>query len=132
MANGIGGIGGIGAGIRMPQELPGASANRAQGLESYKAAERALGAEDAGSTNALRMSDGADRPGFLDTAKEFVNGVNDLQLNADDQLRAFVRGEAELHDVAIATHEAAIAMRLTREIRDRLLGAYQEIMRTQM
>jgi flagellar hook-basal body complex protein FliE len=43
-----------------------------------------------------------------------------------------VRGEAELHDVAIATHEAAISMRLTREIRDRLLGAYQEIMRTQM
>jgi len=131
MANGINAVG---SGIRMPQELSGAAA-QSRGLESYLSTERALGSEglDASSGAAgLRLSEGADRPGFLDTAKEFVNGVNDLQQNADDQLRAFVRGEAELHDVAIATHEAAISMRLTREIRDRLLGAYQEIMRTQM
>lgn len=131
MANGINAVG---SGIRMPQELSGGS-SKPPGLESYLSTERSLGMDglESGQTSpGLQLAGGADRPGFLDTAKEFVNGVNELQQNADDQLRAFVRGEAELHDVAIASHEAAISMRLTREIRDRLLGAYQEIMRTQM
>lgn len=120
-------IGAIGSGIRMPGEL-GAGAGRA--LSAYR--DQAPFATEMAGAGRLDAGGQAGGPGFLDTAREFIDGVNELQQHADGQLRAFVRGEAELHDVAIATHEAGIAMRLTREIRDRLLGAYQEIMRTQM
>ncbi len=75
---------------------------------------------------------GAQGTGFKETVSEFVDGVNALQHNSKAQFESFVRGEAELHDVAIAAHEASIAMRLTQEIRNRLIGAYQEVMRTQI
>lgn len=90
-----------------------------------------LAARIPGSEN-IRLSESRPQPGFLETTRELLDGVNELQHTADDRLRAFVRGEAELHDVAIASHEAGIALRLTREIRDRLLMAYQEVMRMQM
>jgi flagellar hook-basal body complex protein FliE len=61
-----------------------------------------------------------------------VDGVDQLQHRSDDTFRAFLRGQAELHDVALASHEASIAMRLTSEIRNQLLDAYREVMRMPM
>lgn len=85
-----------------------------------------------GTAGGSAAAGGAQGTGFRETVSEFVDGVNALQHNSKAQFESFVRGEAELHDVAIAAHEASIAMRLTQEIRDRLIGAYQEVMRTQI
>ena len=75
----------------------------------------------------------ASRPAsFTETAGNLVGDVNRLQHRSDDTFRAFLRGQAELHDVALASHEASIAMRLTAEIRNKLIDAYREIMRTPM
>lgn len=99
------------AGIRMGGEL--------RGLDAYRiAAKPPQAAEDV--------------PGFIDTLKEHVNNVNELQHTSDGMFRQFLRGEAELHDVALASQEAGIAMRLTSEIRNRLLQSYQEVMRMQV
>ena len=87
-------------------------------LDAYRAAAAPVKTQDA--------------PGFLDTMKEHVQNVNELQHTSDGMFRQFLRGEAELHDVALASHEAGIAMRLTSEIRDRLLQSYQEVMRMQI
>jgi flagellar hook-basal body complex protein FliE len=107
------GIAGIGQGIRMPQELPDLQAGTGAAPGAGAGANAAEG-------------------GFASTFREFLGGVNDLQHQADQQFQAFVRGDAELHDVAIAMREAEIALQLTTEIRDRLLQAYQEVMRTAM
>jgi len=46
---------------------------------------------------------------------------------------AFARGEVQdLHQVVLAQQEAAIALRLVTEMRDRLVQAYQDVMRTTM
>jgi flagellar hook-basal body complex protein FliE len=80
------------------------------------------------------MADATTRPapGFAETLGNLVGEVNQLQHRSDDTFRAFLRGQAELHDVALASHEASIAMRLTAEIRNKLIDAYREIMRTPM
>lgn len=110
------GSGGLG-GIRMPGELPEPS----RSFESATAASRLD-----------QPTAGVEKSGFAQTLGNLVQDVDQLQHQSNDVFRSFLRGEAELHDAALASHEAGIALRLTAEIRDRLLEAYRETMRTQM
>jgi len=76
---------------------------------------------------------GPSSPDFSDSMKEFFGEVNRLQLHAGEMVQAFARGEVrDLHQVALAQQEAGIALRLVTEMRDRLISAYQEVMRTQV
>ncbi|MCA9728697.1 MAG: flagellar hook-basal body complex protein FliE [Candidatus Eisenbacteria bacterium] len=123
---GINGIG-AGGGIRIPGELP--DANRMQGLNDPLRSQT-LG--EAGRLPGADTTDSNTSAGFAQTLGNLVSDVNQLQHRSDDTFRAFLRGQAELHDVALASHEASIAMRLTAEIRNKLLDAYREVMRTPM
>jgi len=119
MVNGIG----SGTSLRLPAEIPGldpkAQANGPTG--------DVLGAGAAGVTSS------AGGANFSDSMKEFLGGVNDLALQSDKVFQQFVRGEVrDLHQVALAQQEAGIAVRLVAEMRDKLITAYQEIMRMQM
>jgi flagellar hook-basal body complex protein FliE len=70
---------------------------------------------------------------FGSTMKQFLGSVNDMALQSDQTTQAFLRGEVtDLHQVILAEQEASIAVRLVSEMRDRLLQAYQEVMRTTM
>jgi|SRR5690606_31921046 len=137
------GINGIGTGgIRMPGELP--DPNRLQGTNTpfgtNRTAEPFASREAAESfdanlsrgLSAITETESSRPAGFTETMGNLVGDVNRLQHRSDDTFRAFLRGEAELHDVALASHEASIAMRLTAEIRNKLIDAYREIMRTPM
>lgn len=130
------GINGIGAGgIRIPGEIP--DANRLQGAQGNRPSETNRSAEsfDANLTrglSAVTETEAARPSSFTETVGNLVGDVNRLQHQSDDTFRAFLRGQAELHDVALASHEASIAMRLTSEIRNKLIDAYREIMRTPM
>ena len=119
------GIGGTSFPLKMPQELPGLPASA--GRQAGSAADLENGAGTAGANQA----GGAE--GFASTFKQFLGEVNDLQNRSTDTMQAFVRGEVkDLHQVVLAQQEAAIALRLVGEMRDRLLSAYQEVMRTSM
>ena len=66
---------------------------------------------------------------FGDVLKE----VNDLQLTADRLVERLASGQIEnVHEVIIAQQEAAIALRLVQEVRDKLVSAYQELTRMQV
>jgi len=68
--------------------------------------------------------------GFPEVLKEMVSNTNDLQAQAADIAERFALGEVtEIHDVMIAAEEAGIAMELVMEIRNKLVEAYQEMMR---
>ena len=72
-------------------------------------------------------------PSFSETLKKFVSDVNNLQLEADNQMRLMAAGQAEnLHDVMIAVEKAGISFELLMEIRNKVLEAYQELMRMQV
>ncbi len=72
-------------------------------------------------------------PSFTETLGNAVSEVNELQQNASERVEEFVRGEdVPLHEVVLAQEEAEIAFRLMLEVRDRLVRAYQEVLRTPM
>src|SRR5512140_1063219 len=67
---------------------------------------------------------------FGDLLSNALNSVNDLQQQSGRAQDALLHGEpVELHDVMIKAEEAGIALDLMLEIRNKLLNAYNEIMR---
>ena len=66
---------------------------------------------------------------FADKLSAAVDGVSDKQLVADDKLAKLASGEdVDLHGTMIAMEEAEITLRTMTAVRDKVVGAYQEIM----
>ncbi|BCA79105.1 flagellar hook-basal body complex protein FliE [Desulfuromonas sp. AOP6] len=71
--------------------------------------------------------------GFAQTLKEVLDQTNQSQLNADKAVERLHTGEAQsLHEVMISLEEADISMRLMVQMRNKVVEAYQEIMRMQV
>jgi flagellar hook-basal body complex protein FliE len=65
--------------------------------------------------------------------KGMLNETNQLQNNAADIAQKFALGEIEdVHDVMIAAEKAGVSFELVMEIRNKLVDAYQEMMRMQV
>lgn len=76
------------------------------------------------------------RPATTDF-KSFVTSaleeVSRLQTSADEAAVRLATGEArDLHEVMIMTEQANLALQLTLQVRNKVLDAYQEIMRMQV
>ena len=70
---------------------------------------------------------------FADMLKGAVNNVDALSKTADDMMLKLATGEVkDVHEVMIAAEEAELALQLTVEIRDRIIEAYQTVMRMAM
>ena len=62
-----------------------------------------------------------------------LNDVNLEQLNADETVKSFAKGETDnVHDVVMAVAKADLSFRMVLEIRNRLIESYQEVMRMQV
>lgn len=72
---------------------------------------------------------GSDEP-FETTLKRFVEDVNHLQSEMDTKIEKLATGEiTDVHEVMIAVEEANTAMEFMLEIRNKIVEAYQEVMR---
>jgi flagellar hook-basal body complex protein FliE len=72
-------------------------------------------------------------PSFKDVLGGFLDEVNDLQLNMDETVKKFAAGEIkDVHQVMIAAEEADISFQLMMTIRNKLLKAYEEVMKMQV
>lgn len=70
---------------------------------------------------------------FSSLLKDALNKVNALQLQSDEYKQLLATGDVDnLHDVTIAAEKASIALQLTLAIRNKVVEAYQEIMRMQV
>jgi flagellar hook-basal body complex protein FliE len=70
---------------------------------------------------------------FGTTLRGALQEVNRLQLDAGSDVNRVVAGEeVDLHEVMISSAEAGIAFEMMMEIRNKLLEAYQEVMRMQV
>ncbi|MFH1144402.1 MAG: flagellar hook-basal body complex protein FliE [Candidatus Eisenbacteria bacterium] len=117
---------GIGA-IDRTAGLWGKHAGAMQGLPSLRDVEPREGLTVSGGP----AEAGANSPSrtFADVLQE----VNGLQLDADRLVERLAAGQIDnVHEVMIAQQEAAIALRLLQEVRDKLVSAYQELMRMQV
>lgn len=71
--------------------------------------------------------------GFLDYLNNALQQVDLMQKDASIGGQKLAMGDEEfLHNTVLAYEKASLALQLTVEIRNRLLEAYQEIMRIQM
>jgi len=67
---------------------------------------------------------------FADVLGKFVDDVNTLQNKASESIEKLSAGEiSDVHQVMIAVEEASTAMEFMLEIRNKIVEAYQEIMR---
>ena len=71
---------------------------------------------------------------FMELLKDSIGKVNRLQKTGDEMSVRFAAGDpqVDIHNLMLALEEASIAMRLTIEIRNKLVESYQEIMRMQV
>lgn len=70
---------------------------------------------------------------FSDTLKDAIHSVNDLQKDADTKVQNLATGKTQnLHETMIATEKADIALRLMVQVRNKIIDAYQEVMKMQV
>ena len=71
--------------------------------------------------------------GFQSLFERAISGVENLRQTADQGIERFLAGEGEeLHSMAMATQKAELAFELFLQVRNKVVSAYQEIMRMQI
>lgn len=72
-------------------------------------------------------------PSFKDTLNNFLSDVNEMQHKADQSIQKMVSGEiTDVHQVMSSVEEAGVAFNMMMEIRNKVMDAYQEIMRIRL
>ena len=78
-------------------------------------------------------SAGSDGKTFKDTLNDALNSVNELQKVADTKMQRLATGEEKnIAEVMIAAEKADIALKLMVQVRNKMIDAYQEIMKMQV
>jgi len=82
----------------------------------------------------IRPAGGPSRgSGFQDVLSSAIEKVESLGQNASASVERFLSGEGEeLHTTILATTQAQLAFDLFLQTRNKVVSAYQEIMRMQM
>ena len=120
--SGIDNIGGMGGAGSVQQIM----ALRQQILERSSTLQDIHQARETGGTQAAEAAGG----GFAETLKGALEGVNAAQARSSDLAAKYERGEVtDIAQVMLARQESGIAFEATLQVRNKLLNAYQEIMR---
>lgn len=70
---------------------------------------------------------------FKDTLSGFLNDVNSMQVKADESIQKMAAGEiTDVHQVMSTVEEANVAFNMMMEIRNKVMDAYQEVMRIRL
>ena len=70
---------------------------------------------------------------FQSALSDAIGRVEQFQQNSQSSIDKFLSGEdEEVHKVALATQQAELAFDLFMQIRNKVVSAYQEVMRMQM
>lgn len=72
-------------------------------------------------------------PSFKDTLNGFLSDVNSMQQKADQSIERMAAGEiTDVHQVMSTVEEAKVAFNMMMEIRNKVMDAYQEVMRIKL
>jgi flagellar hook-basal body complex protein FliE len=70
---------------------------------------------------------------FQSALSEAIGRVQQFHENSQDKIGKFLSGEdEEVHKVALATQQAELSLDLFMQVRNKVVAAYQEVMRMQM
>lgn len=95
-------------------------------------APHGVGAEGAGAVG--RVPGSAQPAAFAEAMRNALRSVNEIQQSATALQTRFELGDerVSLPQVMVAMNRASLAFEATNQIRNRLLSAYQEVMRMQV
>jgi len=70
---------------------------------------------------------------FSDVLKESIDKVSELQKEANQQTESLVKTQGQdIHNTMIAVEKADLSFQLMMQIRNKIINAYEEIMRLQV
>jgi flagellar hook-basal body complex protein FliE len=70
---------------------------------------------------------------FGKVVQRFVNDANTQQLNADASVERLATGQTDsVHETMLALTKADLSLRVFMEVRNKVIEAYQEVMRMQL
>ncbi len=72
---------------------------------------------------------GADASGFADQLGKLVDGVEEAGAEANEAVSGMIDKTGDVHDAMIALQRAEMTLQLTVQIRNKLVNAYNDIMR---
>ncbi len=71
-------------------------------------------------------------PGFGDTLRDAIQGVQQMENHAQQQVAGLLSGNGQdVHSAALAVEQANLSFELMLQVRNKVVGAYQEISRLQ-
>ena len=75
------------------------------------------------------MGDATGTTSFASVLKEALNSVNEIGHKSDVQTRAMVNGKSDMVNVVTAVSETEVAIDAVVAVRDRVIQAYEDIMK---
>ena len=70
--------------------------------------------------------------GFGNFLKEAIDQVNNVEKSSHGELQKFLNEETDLHSVMISLEKADLSFQVMMQVRNKIVQAYQEIMKTQV
>jgi flagellar hook-basal body complex protein FliE len=83
-------------------------------------------------TSSIASTPGQGTGGFGSALKSAIQNVDGYQQDANQAINQFLQGNGELHNVALVTQRAEMAFDLAVQIRNKVISAYQEVMKMQL
>tara|TARA_B100001248_G_scaffold262154_1_gene256420 strand:+ start:17112 stop:17450 length:339 start_codon:yes stop_codon:yes gene_type:complete len=70
---------------------------------------------------------------FADNLQTAVEKVNTMQVDANQKIEKLMTGEStNIHETMVAVEKADIALKLMTQVRNKIIDAYQEVMKMQV
>jgi flagellar hook-basal body complex protein FliE len=83
--------------------------------------------------HARGIKESAPSESFGDVLRSAISTTNALQKQSDLEIQKLITGESQdLHATLIAVQKADLSFQMMMQVRNKLMQAYQEIMRTQV
>ena len=70
---------------------------------------------------------------FVDTLKDSIRDINQIQIQAEQAIADVVAGnKQDLHQTMVAIEKADVSFQLMMQVRNKIISAYEEILRMQI
>ncbi len=109
--------------FKVSDKIPGFTRSEMEPLKPIQPLDRAE------RSSLVEGSGGVGRADFGGELSKALGTVDELQLNADKEATALAKGSGNLHEVSIALEKADVSLRLMMKVRNKVVEAYQEVMR---
>ena len=81
---------------------------------------------------AVKTGAAAGGGGFGNFLKDAIDQVNNLEKTSTGELEKFLDEKTDLHSVMIALEKADLSFQTMMQVRNKIVSAYQEIMKSQV